>query len=142
MINMIDKVLSHILDQSSYNNFTTRLNHRKSVLIQRHNKLNRLMEKFNAISSDKKTPDPFLTIYQTWTQFERTKFSKGITNYPIGDPRIYYCWIVGLTPEWVFHYANRTELGVAMTNLGLPRPVSELSVEEMQQRLIRFIYSA
>ena len=144
MTNMIDKVLSHILSPPSYTTFTTRLNQRKSVLIHRHNQLNKLIEKFESINGSTSTnnPDPFLAIYQTWTQFEKTKFSKGIANYPIGDPRIYYCWIVGLTPEWVFHYANQTELGVAMGNLGIIRPVSELSVEEMQQQLIRFIYSA
>ena len=144
MANMIDKVLSHLLPQSSYDNFTTRLNQRKSVLILRHNQLKRLMEKFNSCVAmkDPQSPDPFLVIYQTWTQFERSKFSKGIANYPIGDPRTYYCWIVGLTPEWIFHYANKTELCVAMNNLEIVRPVSELSIDEMQQRLIRFIYSA
>jgi len=140
MTQIIDKILSHVLPRSSYNSFISRLSRRKSILIHRHNQLDQLMNKFNSVKSA--SEDPFLAIYQTWTHFEKTKFSKGITNYPIGDPRIYYCWIVGLTPEWVFHYANRTELGVAMENLGIPRPVSEISVEEMQQKLIRFIYSS
>ena len=145
MTNIIDKVLGHIFGGSSscYKNFTARLNQRKSILNNRHNQLNQLVTKFQTIESESNgSTDPFLTIYQTWTQFERTKFSKGIANYPIGDPRTYYCWIVGLTPEWILHYANQTELSVALGNLGIARPLSEISVEQMQRQLIRFIYSA
>lgn len=142
MTQIIDKVLSRVLRPDEYSDYLTRVNQRKSILLFRHNQLKLLMDRFKTVEKETKIGDPFLTIYQSWTQFEKMKFSKGILNYPIGDARKYYCWIVGLTPEWIVHYANQTELGVAFTNLEIPRPVEELPMDEMKQRLIRFIYSA
>jgi hypothetical protein len=145
MTQIMDEVLLRTLPLSMYTEFVDRVNRRKSVLLSRHTQLKQLMEKYETVIDQTKSSsslDPFLVIYQTWTQFERTKFSKGISNYPIGDARTYYCWIVGLTPEWIKHYASQIELGVAMNNLGISRPVRELSIGEMQNQLLRFIYSS
>jgi hypothetical protein len=109
--------------------YTERFLDRKRELLDRQDKLSTLRRKqeelFQSVS------DPFLSISESWSPYEKLKFRNGISKYPIGEARELYCWMVQLTEDWVLKQANQTDVSIALSNL-------DLGGEE--DALVRFIH--
>jgi len=138
MAKIIEKIIN--LFPKNISEYILKFSRRKAELLDRQVQLAELRTKYESI--DHTPNDPFLVIFQAWTEFEKKKFTSGISKYSRGEPREYYCWIVRLARDWVIHHANHTDLSVAVHNLGLVGeevPTAPLDADLMRQRLLKFI---
>jgi hypothetical protein len=124
------------LSKRDFEIFFFRFAKRKAQLSDEQKQLETLHAKYESI--DQTSGDPFLAIFQSWTEFERKKFASGIARYPQGEPREYYCWIVRLARDWVLHHATHTDLSVALFNIGL-QASDPIDTQTMRNRLLKFI---
>lgn len=138
-VNIIEKALKLGLTDREFLTYSHRMSHRKHELLQRQRTLATLREKQESVQYSPKSGDPFLLVCQTWSAYEKQIFQKGISKYPYGEAREYYCWMVRLTEDWVLKDANKTDISVAIGNLDLLRSRDELSLDEARDALLRFI---
>lgn len=132
LVDIITNLLKLVLTNADYAIYLERHNTWKSKLVDNQMLLLNLKKKSQLCNiSDS---DPFLLISQTWTEYERLKFKKGIHKYSFGEPREYFCWLVRLTAHWVQFEANPTDLKIAAQNLGI-------SSYNNADALLRFIYN-
>ena len=141
LVPIIEKALKLVLSTREYENFSSRFTNRKHELLAHQRALKELRIKQESVEFSPSTGDPFLSISQTWTPFEKLKFSRGVSRYPLGEARELYCWIVRLTEEWVRKEANDTEISVALFNLDLlQEDWAERDPENARDALLRYIY--
>jgi hypothetical protein len=141
MVNIIEKALKILLPATEYQSYSQRLAFRKQELVQRQRTLHHLKEKQESVKYSPRSGDPFLLICQTWSNYEKLQFMKGIAKHPYGESREFFCWMVRLTEDWVLREANQTDLSVAVHNLDLFRSRDDFSVDEARDALLRFIYA-
>jgi hypothetical protein len=139
-VNIIEKALKMVLTESEYSDYQQKSSMRKQELLDRNRTLSLLKEKHESIEYSPRTGDPFLLVCQTWSEYEKHKFMKGIAKHPYGESRQFYCWMVRLTDEWIRRDANLTDLSVALRNLDLLQGSTEFSEEEARDALYRFLY--
>ena len=128
-VNILDKAMKIVLSPYELKLYTERFLGRKRELLDRQDKLSTLRGKQEELFQS--MSDPFLSISQSWSPYEKLKFRNGISKYPIGEARELYCWMVQLTEDWVLKQANQTDVSIALSNL-------DLGGEE--DALIRFIH--
>jgi hypothetical protein len=140
LIVLFQKILRVVLPKEDFEKHVIRLSRRKAELVERKQSLAALRNKHSSVQYSPRSGDPFLLICQTWTEYERHKFMKGIQKFPIGEAREFYCWMVRLTEHWVKYDANETDLSVSIFNLGLLQNQPVRSFEESKDALLRFIF--
>ena len=132
-------ILRLVLSETEFQTYLNRHNARKCILQDQQVGLAKLREKASSVSDDPLTGDPFLLISQTWTEYEMIKFQRAISQYPLGEAREFFCWMVRLTPHWVQFDASETDMCIALRNLKLVD--TRKTLDGARDCLLRFIFN-
>lgn len=140
VVTIVEKALRLVLVGNQLMSYMARFSKKKAELMERYRCLSTLKAKQHELCSSSNAADPFLSVSQAWSAFEKHKFKNGIMRYPLGEARELYCWMVQLTEDWVGRVANRTEISIALSNLDLMTSFESFTMEQAQDALIRYIY--